>query len=88
MAKKMILNRARAIPTALNRDEEKTAPSSSRNSLVSETTEQLPFRFLDEISKSFPKFHTTGRSLLINFNSPVKEQDPTTSSQGMHYCTY
>jgi len=73
MAKKMVLNWARAIPTALNRDEEEIAPSSSRSSLVSETTEQLPFRFLDETSKYFPKFHTTGRSLLIKFNSPGEE---------------
>jgi hypothetical protein len=87
MAKKMVLNWARAIPNALNRDEEEIAPSSSRSSLVWETTEQLPCRLLDETSKSFTKFRTTGRSLFIKFNSPVEEQDPTTSSQGMHYCT-
>ena len=28
--------------------------------------------------KSFPKFNTTGRSLLIKFNLPGEEQDPTT----------
>jgi len=27
--------------------------------------------------KSFPRFNTTGRSLLIKFNSLVEEQDPT-----------
>ena len=53
MAKKMFLNRQRAISTALNRDEEEIAPSSSRSSLVSETTEQLPFKILDETSTSF-----------------------------------
>ena len=73
----MILNRARAIPTALNRDEEKTAPSSSRNSLVSETTEQLPVMILDETSKSFPIFNTKGRSFLIKFKTPCKEEEPT-----------
>jgi len=33
---------------------------------------------LDETFKSFPKFNTTGRSLLIKFNSLGEEQDPTT----------
>ena len=33
---------------------------------------------MDETSKSFPKFNATGRSLLIKFNSPGEEQDPTT----------
>ena len=32
---------------------------------------------MDE-TKSFPKFNTTGRSLLIKFNSLGGEQDPTT----------
>ena len=79
MAKKMILNRARAIPTtetpSVSREE--IVPSTSRNISASETTEQLPFRILDETFKSFPKFNTTGRSLLIKFNSMSEEQDPT-----------
>jgi len=33
---------------------------------------------LDETSKSFPKFNSTGRSLLIKFNSPVEVQNPGT----------
>jgi len=33
---------------------------------------------LDEISKSFPKFNATERTLLIKFNSPAKEQNPGT----------
>ena len=32
---------------------------------------------MDESFKSFPKFNTTGRSLLIKFNSLGEEQDPT-----------
>jgi len=59
----------RAIPTALNRDEEEIAPSSSRSSPVSETTEQLPFNILDEAFKAFRKYNATGRTLLIKFNS-------------------
>jgi len=79
MLKKIILNTARAIPTAEapSVSREKIA-SSSRSSLVSEKTEQLPFKILDETSKSFRKFNATGSSLLIKFNSPGEEQDPTT----------
>jgi hypothetical protein len=33
---------------------------------------------LDETSKSFTKFNATGRSLLMKFNTPGEEQDPTT----------
>ena len=32
----------------------------------------------DVISKSFPKFNITGRSLLIEFRSPHKEQEAST----------
>jgi hypothetical protein len=45
---------------------------------ASETAEQLPFRILDETFKSFPKFNTTGRSLLIKFTFTGEEQDPAT----------
>jgi hypothetical protein len=77
MAKKMFLSRARAILTteAPSASREDIAPSTSRNIPASE---QLPFRSLDETSKSFTKFNATGRSLLIKFNSLGEEQDPTT----------
>jgi hypothetical protein len=75
MMKKTILNRARAIPTAeapsVSREE--IAPYSSRNS---PTSDQLPFRILDETCKTFLKFNTTGCSLLTNFKSPGEEQEP------------
>jgi len=41
-------------------------------------SEQLPFVILNETSKSFPRFNATGRSLVIEFNSPVEEQNPGT----------
>ena len=49
--------------------------SSSRKLLEWGTSVQLPFRILDETSKSFPKFNATGRSLLIKFKSPGEEQE-------------
>jgi hypothetical protein len=55
--------------------------STSRNSLVFDTTVQLPFKILDDTSKSFPKFKGTGRSMLIKFNSPGEEQEPTSYLQ-------
>jgi len=79
MARKMFLNRQRAIPTAeapyVSREE--IAPSSNRSSLVSEATEQLPFMVLDKTCKPFSKFDATGRSLLIKFKSPGEEQKAT-----------
>ena len=76
MAKKMFLNRERAIPTtetpSVSRED--ITPTTSRNISASETAKQLPFRILDETFKSFPKFNTTGRSLLIKFNLPVKSK--------------
>jgi DNA-binding transcriptional regulator YdaS (Cro superfamily) len=70
MAKKVFLNRESAIPTVQVPSVRREEPdSSSRNSLVSVTTGQLPFSILDETSKSFPKFNATGCSILINFNS-------------------
>ena len=39
---------------------------------------QLPFMILDETAKLFPKFNVGRRSLLIKFNSPGEEEDPTT----------
>jgi len=79
MATKKILKRASVITTieapCVSREEK--APSSSRNIAASETAELLPFKILDETSKTFPKFNATGRSLLIKFNFRG-EQDPTT----------
>jgi len=81
MAKKMFLNRERVIPSAqvpsVRREEPDTeiASSSIWKSPVSE--KHLPFKILDETSKSFPKFNATGRSLLIKFNSLGEEQEPT-----------
>ena len=66
----MFLNRKRVIPAAqvpsVRREEPDTviASSSIWNSPVTE--KQLPFKILDDTSKSFPKFNATGRSLLIN----------------------
>jgi len=81
MAKKMFLNRECVIPSAqvpsVRREEPDTviAPSFIWNSPVSER--QLPFKILDDTSKSFPKFNATGRSLPIKFNSPGEKQEPT-----------
>jgi hypothetical protein len=77
MAKKLILNRSRAMEAALSRADN-VAPSSSGTRAESETNIELPFRILDETSKNFPKFNTTGRSLLIKFNNPGEEQQPMT----------
>jgi hypothetical protein len=62
---------------ALNRDDN-VAPTFSRISAESEANIQLPFRILDETSKQFPKFNTTGRSLLIKINYPNEKQEPMT----------
>jgi hypothetical protein len=40
---------------------------------VSEISEHLPFLILDETSKPFPKFHATGRSLLIKFRPSAED---------------
>ena len=78
----MFLNRQKAIPitqvpTVSRNRTQPAIESSSRNILGSGTSVQLPFRSLDVTSTSFPKFNATGRSLLIKFNSPVEEQEPT-----------
>jgi hypothetical protein len=39
-------------------------------------SEQLPFTILDETIKSFPKYNTTGRSLLMKFHVPSEDNDP------------
>jgi len=62
MAKKVFLNRERVIPNAVTSSVSRAdILSTSRNIPFSE---QLPFRILDETSKSFPKFNATGCSLL------------------------
>ena len=85
MAKKLFLNRERerAIPVvrapAIIREEHDSGmPSTCRNNSESETTKELPFLILAETSKSFPKFNTTGRSLIIKFKLPGQEREPTT----------
>jgi len=81
MAKKLFLNRERAIATAqvpsVSREEpESEVLFSDRNSPVSGITERLPFYILSETSKSFSKFNATGRSLLIKSKPPGEEQEP------------
>jgi hypothetical protein len=83
MAKKMFPARQRAILTtevlSLSRSRtESVIGLSSRSSLGSVTSLQSPFTILYKTSKSFPKFNATGCSLLIKFNSPSGEQEPTT----------
>ena len=72
----MFLVSERAIASALipSVSSEEIAFTSGNNPL----SEQLPFMILDETSKFFPKYNTTGRSLLFQFNSPVIEQNPGT----------
>jgi len=82
MAKKLFLNRERAITTAQVpsvswEDPESEVLFSDRNSPVSEITERLPFYILSETSKSFSKFNATGPSLLIKFKPPGEEQEPS-----------
>jgi hypothetical protein len=79
-----VFNRERTIPAAelpsVGRDYRDlgVAFSYGRNSLVTETAVQLPFIILDKPSKSFPKYNATGRSMIINLNSPGEEHEPTT----------
>ena len=53
-------------------------PSASRNNSEKDTTKELPFLILAETSKSFPKFNTTRRSLIIKFILPGQEREPMT----------
>jgi len=67
------MNKESVIPTvqvpSVSREEtDPEVPSSSRKSLLSKTTEQLPFLILDEMSKYFRKFNTFGRSMVISKN--------------------
>jgi hypothetical protein len=65
------------VPSLSSGRAESATASTNRNSLVFYTTVQLPFKILDETSKSFPKFKATGRSMLIKFNSPGEQQELT-----------
>ena len=65
------------VPTISSSRMESGIAMSDRNILESGTSVQLPFRILDETTKSFPKFNATGRSLLIKFKAPGEEQEPT-----------
>ena len=77
VAKKFV-NRERAIPTAVSREEsDSEITSSSRKGLVSGTAVKPPFMILDDTSKSFPKFNANGSSTLIKFNFPGAQQEPT-----------
>ena len=83
MAKKVFLITERAIPTvhapSISREQPDSGmPSTSRNNSESEITKELPFLILDETSKTFPKFNTTGRSLIIKFKLPGQEREPAT----------
>ena len=81
MTKNMFFNRERVIPNAhfpsVMREESNTEIASSFvwNNQVAE--KHLPIKILGENSKSFPKCKATGRNLLIKFNSPGEEQEPT-----------
>jgi len=66
------------------------APSVSREETASTSgkkpvSEQLPFLILDDVLKSFPKFNTTWRRLLITFNSPSEKEDPGNNMKGIYY---
>jgi hypothetical protein len=71
MAKKVFLNRERAIPTvqapSLSREESDLEVASSSRNITGSETKELPFLILDETSKFLPKFNTTGRSLIVKF---------------------
>jgi hypothetical protein len=61
---------------ATSGNSESSIASTDGNSSVFDTTRQLPFKILDETSKSFPKFKATGHSMIIKFSTPDEEQDP------------
>jgi hypothetical protein len=50
---------------------------SAKNNRVLREAVELPFDIIDETSKTFSKFNTTGRSLLIKFKPPTADQEPT-----------
>jgi len=82
MVEKLFLNRESIpvfhVPSIIREEPDSGMPSTSRNNSESETTKELLFLILDETSKSFPKFNTTGRSLVIKFKLPGQEREPMT----------
>jgi hypothetical protein len=65
MAKKLFLLRERALPTArapsvTSGSSESSIASTSRDSIVLDTTGQLPFKILDDTSKSFQNLKQPG----------------------------
>jgi hypothetical protein len=71
MAKKLILNRSRAMEAALSRADN-VAPSSSGIRAESGTNIELPFRILDETSKIFPNLTRPGKVCLSSLITLVK----------------
>jgi hypothetical protein len=81
MADNMFMNREIAfdsceVPSVMEEQTELEAISRGINNEASERADELPFTILDETVKRFEKFDATGRSLIIKFNSPGKNQDP------------
>jgi hypothetical protein len=76
MAKKMFLYSARVIPPAevLSESREEAAPSTSRNSLVSEIPDQLTFKILGENSKFFENLTRPVVHCLLNLILWVKNK--------------
>ena len=54
-----------------------STPVSITSTAVSGEAVELPFDIIDETSKTFSKFNTTGRSLLIKLKPPTADQEPT-----------
>jgi hypothetical protein len=73
MAKKLILNRSRAMDSALNRDDN-VAPSSSRISAESEANIQLPFRILNESPNNFLNLTRLGENCLSSLKIQAKSK--------------
>jgi len=90
MAKKIFLNRERAIPNADFPSVSRCSLSQlaayySRNSLVSGITEQIHISFLARV-KNFPKFNANGRSKLMKFRHPWRSSRTGVLFKKMHYC--
>jgi hypothetical protein len=81
MANKLFMDRQIAFPSSevcsvIQERTESEATSRGISNEVSERADELPFTILAETVKCFEKFDVTGRSLIIKFNSPGKNQDP------------
>jgi hypothetical protein len=82
MAKKLFLKRQNAIlqtevPSVSRGLDESEIASTSRNSIRTRTTAQLPFMILNETFKAFPNFKASGRTLLMKFKPPGEAEEPT-----------